>query len=130
MSEQKQPGLLELLEQWEKQGASDAEKTMWMNRYLDAKARNQGIPLHGTFELTPLCNLDCKMCYVHLSQKQLKESGKELLTVEQWKNIMDQAIAEGMLHATLTGGEALLYPGFDELYLHLMEQGVEVTAGE
>ena len=127
MSEQKQPGLLELLEQWEKQGASDAEKTFRMNRYLDSKARDQGIPLHGTFELTPLCNLDCKMCYVHLNQKQLQENGKKLLTIEQWKNIIDQAIVEGMMSATLTGGEAMLYSGFEELYLHLLEQGIEVT---
>lgn len=127
MSEQKQPGLLELLEQWEKQGASDAEKTLWMNRYLDAKARNQGIPLHGTFELTPLCNLDCKMCYVHLTKHQLNKTGKRLLTVQEWKHIMKQAVDSGMTSATLTGGEALTYPAFDELFLFLQDHGVSVS---
>ena len=26
----------------------------------------KGIPISGTFELTPRCNISCKMCYVHL----------------------------------------------------------------
>lgn len=127
MNQEKKPGLLELLAEWEAQGASDAEITVWMNRYLDGKAREQGVPLHGTFELTPLCNLNCKMCYVHLSEDQLRESGKQLLTVEQWKDIMQQAIDAGMISAILTGGECLTYQGFDELYLFLQEQGIEIT---
>lgn len=124
---QKKPGLLELLDEWEKQGASDAEITQRMNRYLDSKAREEGVPLHGTFELTPLCNLDCKMCYVHLSEKQLHESGKRLLTVEERKDIMQQAIDAGMMSAILTGGECLTYPGFDELFLFLWQRGIKIT---
>lgn len=124
---QKQPGLLELLDEWEKQGASDAEITLWMSRYLRNKAREEDVPLHGSFELTPLCNLDCKMCYVHLSEKQLHESGKQLLAVEEWKDIMRDAIDAGMISAMLTGGECLTYPGFDELYLFLQERGIETT---
>ena len=34
--------------------------------FLEMKARERAIPVRATFELTPLCNLDCKMCYVHL----------------------------------------------------------------
>lgn len=98
-----------------------------MRECLQAVARERGVPLHGTFELTPLCNLNCKMCYVHLSEKQLEQSGKKLLTTEQWKRIMGQAVDAGMFTATLTGGEALTYPGFDELYLYLLSRGVSVT---
>lgn len=107
----KQSGLLALLEQLEEQGADDAEKTYQMREYLRAVARERSIPLHGTFELTPLCNLNCRMCYVHLSEKQLKQTGKCLLTTEQWKHLMGQAADAGMITATLTGGEALTYPG-------------------
>jgi len=96
-----------------------------MGRFIDMKARKQGVPIHGTFELTPLCNLNCKMCYVHLNQNQM--SGRQLLTVEQWKSLMDQAVKAGMLDAILTGGECLTYPGFDELYLHLQEMGIQTT---
>ena len=92
--------------------------------YLYFKAGEQGIPLGGQFELTPLCNFDCKMCYVHLTQEQLH--GRKLLTVEQWKDLMTQAWQAGMMRANLTGGECLTYPGFEELYLHLHSLGCEV----
>lgn len=96
-----------------------------MRRHLERKARERGVPLHGTFELTPLCNLNCRMCYAHLTKEQLQ--GRALLTVRQWKALMDAAIDLGMLDATFTGGECLTYPGVEELYLHLYSKGVRTT---
>ena len=93
--------------------------------YQERKARDKGIPLYGQFELTPFCNLDCKMCYVHLNPDQLNDN--KVLSVEQWKSIMAQAHAEGMMNATLTGGECLIYPGFDELYLYLRSMGIQAS---
>ncbi len=93
--------------------------------YLDSKAREKGIPLHGQFELTPLCNFDCRMCYVHLAKEQMR--GKPLLTVNEWKDLIHQAWKAGMIGATLTGGECLTYPGFREVYLYLRELGCEVS---
>ena len=95
------------------------------SRYLEAKGRRMNVPLFGQFELTPLCNLDCRMCYVHLDAGALL--GRTLLTVGQWRDLMEQAIAAGMYEAALTGGECLTYPGFDDLYLYLQSQGVNVT---
>ena len=92
--------------------------------YLDQKAREKGIPISGQFELTPLCNFDCKMCYVHLTKEQLHS--RTLLTVEQWKDIMRQAWEAGMIEATLTGGECLTYPGFRDIYLYLQSLGVVI----
>lgn len=65
------------------------------------------------------------MCYVHLNKTQMQ--GAQLLTVEQWKQIMQQAIDEGMMYARLTGGECLTYAGFRELYLFLRDRGVETV---
>ena len=93
--------------------------------YLAAKARSQGIPIHGQFELTPLCNLNCEMCYVHLTSEQMRE--RPLLPADQWKQVFRQASQEGMYQATLTGGECLMYPGFDELYLTLQNLGCQVN---
>ena len=93
--------------------------------YLERKARARGIPLHGTFELTPQCNLDCKMCYVHLNKSQM--AGRRLLTEDQWKMLMEQAIHMGMLDAVFTGGECLTYPDFDELYLYLFSKGIRTS---
>ena len=95
------------------------------NQYLDAKARQRGVPLTGQFELTPLCNFNCKMCYVHLDAGQL--NGKALLPVETWKDLIHQAWEAGMMHVTLSGGECLTYPGFDELYMYVQSLGCDVT---
>lgn len=120
-------GLIATLERLEQQGASKAKLEFGMFNYMERKARKQGVPIKGTFELTPLCNLDCKMCYVHLSTEQLKHSHKQMLSGEQWKQIMQDAIDHGMLYALLTGGEAMLHPSFDELYLFLRDRGIQVT---
>lgn len=95
-----------------------------LTRYLDEKARDKGVPVFGQFELTPLCNFNCRMCYVHLNAEQLK--GQAILPVDTWKDLMHQAWEAGMIHSTLTGGECLAYPGFDELYLYLHELGCEI----
>lgn len=118
------PGSLrELLRQLDEQGIRDHRRYQTVKRYIDMKARERGTPVSGTFELTPLCNLDCKMCYVHLAPEQMRGAG--LLSVAEWKDIMRQAVDAGMMYANLTGGECLTYPGFKELYLYLRSMGVE-----
>lgn len=50
--------------------------TVSYNKFLHEAtriARENDTPISGYFELTPLCNLDCKMCYVHLSDPAVKE---------------------------------------------------------
>ena len=118
------PRTLGQLIQWlNANGISDYRRFMMMKRFLDNKARTKGIPISGSFELTPLCNLDCKMCYVHLNKEQL--GGAKILTTEQWISIIDEAVKNGMMFARLTGGECLTHPGFKEIYLHLRSLGVE-----
>lgn len=115
---------LELIEQIRKEDGKRTPKFQDVSRYLSFKAREKGIPLTGQFELTPLCNFDCKMCYVHLQTEQMH--GRSILSVSTWKDIMLQAWKAGMLHAALTGGECLTYQGFDELFLYLHSLGCEV----
>ena len=93
-------------------------------QYLDHQARIKGIPIFGQLELTPLCNFDCRMCYVHLTGDQLR--GRSLLTVEQWKRLIHDAWEAGMIRVNLTGGECLSYPGFEEIYLYLHSLGCEI----
>lgn len=122
--EQNSGSLLELLAQLRDREVPKEQYKGYMDRFLEVQARQKGIPFKGQFELTPLCNLDCRMCYVHLQKEQLKE--KQLLSCGQWKWLMEQAIDCGMRRAVLTGGECLTYPGFEELYLFLLSRGVEV----
>lgn len=92
---------------------------------LKKQARENGTPLYGAFELTGRCNLNCKMCYVHVMDQ--KAALKNELSTQQWKNIMDDACEAGMLFALLTGGECTIRPDFKELYLHLYNKGVVMS---
>lgn len=117
--------LLEVLDDLDARGIFGAERKQICEHYLGYCARKGGVPLSGSFELTPLCNFDCKMCYVHLAAAQM---GKEqLLTGQQWQHIIAQAVDAGMLYADVTGGECLTHPDFREIYLSLLSRGVQVS---
>ena len=118
--------LMELLEDLDREGIQGEQRKEIFKRFLNFQARMRGVPYNGGFELTPLCNFDCKMCYVHLTKAQMEREAK-LLTTDQWIDIMRQAVDSGMMHADLTGGECLSYPGFKEVYLYLVSRGVKVS---
>jgi radical SAM protein with 4Fe4S-binding SPASM domain len=117
--------LAELLAKLDAEDIHDYRRYREVRKFFDFKAREKYVPVSATFELTPLCNLDCKMCYVHLNREQL--NGASLLTTEQWKDLMRQSVEAGVMFASLTGGECLTYPGFKELYLYLFSMGIQVT---
>lgn len=96
-----------------------------MREKLVQAAKARKVPLLGHFELTARCNLDCKMCYVHTQNNA--EVLKRELTTEQWKQIFDEAYANEMLYAFLTGGECLIRKDFKELYLHLWNKQVRLS---
>ena len=100
--------------------------TIKYNQFLQMailNARENDTPISGCFELTPLCNLDCKMCYVHLSDPTVKE---RMLDGDRWIDLMGQAIENGMLKALLTGGECLTHPDFRKVYMYLIGKGISV----
>ena len=114
----------ELLKQLREKNGKERQNYGELEKHLDFKAREKGIPISGKFELTPLCNFSCKMCYVHLDANQMNQP---VLPVETWKNLMLQAWKAGMINAKLTGGECLTYPGFKELFLYLHSLGCTVS---
>ena len=116
--------IFDLLDILKEKGVHQEEYWKYITTFLENKARRLHIPIHGNFELTPLCNFNCKMCYVHLSNEQFDTSN--LLQVTQWMDLANQAQKAGMRSVTLTGGECLTYPGFDELYTKLVLAGLKV----
>ncbi|MCD8383683.1 MAG: radical SAM protein [Clostridiales bacterium] len=92
--------------------------------YLRAKADALRYPLGGGFELLPLCNMNCNMCYVRHNVSELEQP---LLTKEEWLHIAQEAKEAGVLFLLITGGEPLLYPEFRALYLALREMGFILT---
>lgn len=97
-----------------------------ITEYLYRKAAHRGIPLSGTFELTPVCNMDCKMCYVRMSRQQ-QEAIRPLRTASQWLALAEQARQAGMLYLLLTGGEPFLHPEFQKIMNGLHQMGFLIS---
>ena len=93
-----------------------------LTEYLHMKASRTKTPISGTFELSPLCNMDCKMCYIKMS-KEKQESIARLRTKEEWIELAQKAKEKGMLFLLLTGGEPFLVKDFKELYIELHKMG-------
>lgn len=97
-----------------------------VEKKLCVKATQMNVPINGILELTPLCNMNCDMCFVRLDSEELNNRGK-LRTVDEWLKLADEMKNTGVLFILITGGEPLLYPGFKELYLKLRKLGMIIT---
>ncbi len=94
--------------------------------YLSRKAAMLGLPLSGTFELTPVCNMACKMCYVRMTAQE-QQAIAPLGTTEQWLSLARSAQSQGMLYLLVTGGEPFLRPDLPELLGQLQSMGLLVS---
>lgn len=98
-----------------------------LTKMLSAKASRIKLPISGTFELSPVCNFSCKMCYVRKTQKEVKEHHRPMVTLEQWLKIAKEAREAGMLFLLITGGEPFLWPDFWKLYEELIRMGFVIS---
>ncbi len=97
-----------------------------LSTYLHTKAAIKGVPVSGTFELTPRCNLACRMCYVRMSAEDERAAGREL-TADEWLAIAEAARDRGMLFLLLTGGEPLIRDDFKPLFSELKKMGLMIS---
>ena len=103
------------------------QNTNPLTDFMFYKAGNAGIPLSGTFELTPLCNFSCRMCYVRKTVGEVKNSNRPMKTLKEWMLLAQEACDAGMLYLLLTGGEPTIWPDFWELYEELIQMGLLVS---
>lgn len=96
---------------------------MLISDFLFKKAARDRIPLNVTMELSPVCNFQCKMCYVRKTEAQIRKEGKSIIGWEQWLELAKQLRDAGTLYLLITGGEPFLYPHFKELYTELHRMG-------
>lgn len=97
-----------------------------IRRPLNQICAQKGIPVSGIFELTPRCNLQCKMCYVRLTPQQMAQVGREL-TTDEWLSLAREAASSGMLFLLLTGGEPTLRNDFPQLYEGFTRLGLSIS---
>lgn len=95
-------------------------------KLLQIKADRAKVPLGGSLELLPLCNMDCKMCYVRKTKSEMDAEGR-MLSCDEWLRVADEAIEAGTLFLLLTGGEPLIYPEFKRLYSELARKGLVLS---
>lgn len=90
------------------------------------KAALKRIPLTVAFELLPVCNLSCKMCYVRKSMNEVNKAGG-LIPGKQWLVWAKEAAEAGLLFPLLTGGEPFLHPDFWEIYEGMAKMGMQIS---
>jgi radical SAM protein with 4Fe4S-binding SPASM domain len=83
------------------------------------------LALQLDIELTERCDNDCIHCCINLPENDAQAKKREW-SAAQWKDILTQAAALGVLTVRFTGGEPLLRGDFKELYLHARRLGIKV----
>ena len=69
------------------------------------------------FELTSGCNFNCVHCYLQ------NHHVKEMLSLDEIKQILDILYEKGILFITFTGGEILTRKDFADIYLYAKKKG-------
>jgi MoaA/NifB/PqqE/SkfB family radical SAM enzyme len=77
-------------------------------------------------EITARCNNDCRHCYINLPAGDKNAKAREL-SAGEIKDIAAEAVSMGALWCLITGGEPLLRPDFEEIYLTLKRLGLLVS---
>lgn len=102
------------------------ESSADIRNFMLRKCAEKGIPVSGIFELTPRCNLRCKMCYVRLTPEQMAPLGREL-TAKEWIDLAVQCKSAGMIFLLITGGEPTIRKDFCEIYEALAKMGFSIA---
>lgn len=97
-----------------------------LSKYIYQKAARNGIPVSGTFELTPRCNMNCRMCYIRMSEEEMRVRGREY-TADEWVRMGQICAERGMLFLLITGGEPFLRKDFRKIYAELKKLGLLIS---
>jgi radical SAM protein with 4Fe4S-binding SPASM domain len=90
------------------------------------KLKDKRVPLSFELEVTARCNNDCRHCYINMPAGDRLTRQSELSLVEI-SGIADQALKLGTIWCVITGGEPLLRPDFEEIYLTFKSKGFLVS---
>lgn len=97
-----------------------------LRKYIYQKAARSRTPVSGTFELTPRCNMNCRMCYIRMSEEEMNARGREY-TADEWIRMGRVCAQRGMLFLLFTGGEPFLRKDFRKIYTELKKLGLLIS---
>jgi len=89
------------------------------------RLKSKRVPLSFNLEITARCNNDCRHCYINLPAGDACAKAMEL-SLPEILDIADQAVEMGAIWCLITGGEPLLRPDFEEIFLGLKRKGLLV----
>ena len=101
----------------------------WMSSYVE-RVPAAHMPLKPRLsrldiELTERCNNDCIHCCINLPASDRHARSREMTTARVC-DVIGEAAELGCLQVRLTGGEPLLRPDFEEIYLFARKLGLKV----
>ncbi len=97
-----------------------------LSRELMRITRANRVPSSVYFEITPLCNFSCKMCYSRQTKEYVNCNGG-LVQADRWIKWAEECYKLGTINVSLTGGECLTHPQFGEIYEAISRIGFRVT---
>jgi len=83
------------------------------------------IPLKGSLDLTYRCNNDCRHCWLRLPPDS--KAADEEMSLSEVVDLVDAAREMGCGHWSISGGEPMLRPDFEEIFSHITEKGATYT---
>lgn len=78
------------------------------------------LPQKLILEITPKCNFKCPFCYC--LWHEYPELARHVLTLSDWKKVIDEVVRKGVTDFLFTGGELLLFKEWRQLILHAREK--------
>lgn len=82
---------------------------------------------HIHLQLTPFCNLRCKMCYARMDIDRVRSLKKHILSFDEWKYYIDAAFDLGCFNITFTGGECTMHPDFLKIYSYTYDKDFDIA---
>ncbi len=79
---------------------------------LNRRASRRLVPLHTQMEITHLCGLRCRHCYL----EGLERPGERELSLDERVGFLDELAGLGGLFLLVTGGEPFVHPGLGALF--------------
>ena len=87
-------------------------------------ARDDRLPVVAYADLTYRCNFRCAHCFCRMPEHR-RQASREL-TFSEWDRILGECVDEGTLFLTISGGEALLHPDFQRIWVAAKRRGLIV----
>ena len=102
---------------------TNGEKYTVFRSALTTLTANKNYPLNATIQLTPLCNLKCKMCYARLEKSDI-EKMFEMNVIENYYSTFLKKNIKNLLTYVLDGDNLLRYETKQSIRSHLPRTNV------